>query len=324
MGRTAARIAAALAIVWGLVLAAGSAAGIPEAMAAQRLVDGARPLVATDYLAREQGYIALGKRGAVELVTTALPRLADRLGDTPAGLQTEIEASYPDVAAGLQRLPGILTTTGVALSNLQRHHQDFTDGDAFPARGLPRLAASILGIGLGLVVLGLGLVAWSGRRRWPVLALLVAGLLGAVVPAAFAVPHRAQAVQAVAGSLNLSTQTATRTRASFEVVERFHDQLEQQLLPDAAGRLGTTADALAADILRGLDALPAFRRDYPAIVATFQPDVELREHAVDDFQRVKDIPVVALTWTFVAASGAIALAAAAALLLPSRRRLPAQ
>lgn len=318
MGRVG-RIAAGLAILWGVVLAVASAVAIPQARAAQHLMDGARPLVQPDYLAREQALVAEGKQAGAQLFSTGFPRLAGRLGETPEALQAEIASRYPDIATGIARLPRILTTTGVALGNLQRHHQDFVDADSFPVPGVSRLAGSVAGIVLGVLLVLLGVAALRTASASPLAAVLLITAAGAVLPLAFSLPHKADGVRTMVGSLNLTRQTAAATRQSFVIVQRFHDQLEQQLIPDAAARAGTTPQALADDITGGLDALRAFRRHYPTTVATFEPDVVLRESAVDDFPRVRDTPVVALTWTFIAASAVVAVACAVALLTQGRR-----
>lgn len=52
----------------------------------------------------------------------------------------------------------------------------------------------------------------------------------------------------------------------------------------------------------------------------FTPDVRLRETAYPDFQDVKDVPVVALTWTFIAGNAAVAATAGAALWSVRRQR----
>jgi hypothetical protein len=318
LGNLARLVAAVLAVLWGATLAVASAAGVPDALAAQHLLDGARPLVMADYLARERAFIAEGNLAQAELTGTALPRLADRLGISADGLRLQIGARYADVATGLERIPAILTTTDVALANLQRHRGDFLDADAYPAGGTPRIVDSIAGMLAGLVLAGLGVAVLRTRSWRPLAAVLALAAVGVVLPLAFSLPHRAEGVHAMVVSLNLTEQTAQRTRQSFDVVQRFDAQLDGRLLPDAAAELGTTPAALADQVTAGLGSLQALRRDYPTILATFRPNVDLREAAAKDFPRIKDVPVVALTWVFIGVNAAIALAAAAGLAL--RRR----
>jgi hypothetical protein len=123
----------------------------------------------------------------------------------------------------------------------------------------------------------------------------------------------------MADSLNLSQAVATRTRASFETVVHMVDQLQNQLIPDLAASAGTTPTALTAQLEEGLPELQAAVAHYPTVVRLFTPDVLLREHAVHDFAQVKDVPVVALTWTFIAGNAAVALVTAG-LLVQLRRR----
>jgi hypothetical protein len=309
-----------LAVVWGATLAVASGVGIPDALAAQHLLDGARPLVMGDYLAGERAFIAEGNQAEAELTGTALPRLADRLGISPPELHAQIAARYSAVTMGLNRIPAILTTTDAALANLQRHRSDFQDADAFPAGGAPRIADSIAGMLAGLLLAVLGVAAWQKRSRGPLAAILVLATAGVVLPLSFSLPHRAEGVHSMVAALNLTEQTAQRTRQSFDVVRRFDEQLDGQLLPDAAAELATTPAALAAQVTEGLVALQALRRDYPTILATFRPNVVLREAAAKDFPRIKDVPVVALTWVFIGVSAALAVTAAAGLALRRRTR----
>jgi hypothetical protein len=194
--------------------------------------------------------LAKGRAAAQQLVDVAVPRLAGRLGESPEQLQAGIAADYPDVAAGLQRLPAIIATTGTALTNLQRHHQDFVDADSFPGSGVSRPAAAVGGIAL------------ARPRMWPLPAILVLAGAGAALPLVASLPRKAQGVRAMVGALNLSTATATATRQNLVVVERFHDHLLERLVPDAAAHLGTTADELVADIGSGLDTLQAALKEY--------------------------------------------------------------
>jgi len=318
---SARRVAAILAIAWGVVVAGVSAISIPDAQAAQRLVDGARPLVAPGYLAREQTLLADGRVAAQQLTDTALPRLAAALGERSDQLAADIVARYPDVATGLRRLPAILATTGLSLANLQLHHADFVDADTFPAAGVSRPVAAMAGIVAGVLLALLGVLALAGARLWPLPAILLLAAAGALAPLLASMPEKAQGVSNMVGALNLSTATATATRQSFTVVQRLHDQLLGEMVPDAAARLGVSTDALVAEIDSGLDTLQAALREYPTVLATFRPDVELREHAVADFQRLKSIPVVTVTWLLIAVSGVVAAAAALALAgLPRRGR----
>jgi len=300
-------------LAWGGVLAVASAVGIPKATAAQHLVDGARPLVAPTYLDREQALVAEGKAGIGQLVTTGLPRLAARLGESPSELQADVASRYPDVAMGVTRLPAILATTSAALGNLQRHHSDFEEADSFPAPGVSRLGLSVGGIVFGAALVLLGIVALRSVARWPLAAALLLTLAAAGCSVGFSLPHKAASAEAVANSLNLTQKTADDTRHSLEVVEGFHDQLAQQLIPDAAARLRVSSEALTAELEDGLDSLQASQRHYATTITTFTPDLELRQAAIEDFQSVKDVPVVTVTWVFMVGCALIAIAAAGAL-----------
>jgi hypothetical protein len=315
------RAAAALVIAWGIVLIAASAAGIPKARAAQRLMDGARPLVASSYLAQQRGLIVEGRAALQQFVDEALPRVATKLQLTDTQLQSQLASKYPDVSAGIAALPKIFTTTDASLANLQKHRADFHDADTYPVAHVSRLGESIGGITLGAVLVVLGLMIWLRSWRWPVAAALALSLLGAVVPLALWLPGKAQGVERMAGSLNLTKQVADKTRASFVTVDKFTAQLQNQLVPDVAATIGTTPDALEADVESGLSSLQAGIRDYPLTVRLFTPDVRLRETAYPDFQKVKNVPVVAVTWVLIAGNALVAVAAATALATTRRMRV---
>jgi hypothetical protein len=293
-----------------VLLVVMSAVGIPKARAAQRLMDAARPLVAADYLAQERGLVAEGRAALQQFTDTALPRLAATLHETDA----ELRADYPGVSTGIDAMPTIFDTTDASLANLQAHHADFHDADTFPMPHVSRLAASIGGIVLGGVLIALGALAWLREWRWPLVAALLLTLVSVLLPLVFWLPGKAGGVEDMAGSLNLTKETADATHASFVTVDNFTTELQDKLLPDAAAAAGTTTDALQAQVLQGLDELQAAVRDYPTTVRLFTPDVRIREAAYPDFQQVKDVPVVAFTWAFVAGNLVVALAAAVSLL----------
>lgn len=311
------RVAAAVMVVWGALLVVFSALGTPKARAAQRLMDGARPLVAPAYLARERALVAEGRAALQELDQTALPRLAATMHESDA----QLLASYPDVAAGVHAMPTIFDTTDTSLANLQEHHEDFRDADNFPMPHVSRLAASIGGIVFGLLLIGLGALSWQREWRWPAATGLGLALLAALLPLAFWLPGKARGLADMAASLNLTKETAATTRASFTTVNRFTQQLQGQLVPDAASAAGTTIEAIQVDVLQGLDHLQAAVRDYPTTVRLFAPDVRLRETAYHDFQSVKGVPVVALVWIFISGNLLVAVAAGASSWVTRRRRL---
>jgi hypothetical protein len=308
-----------LLVAWGALLIVVSALGIPKARAAQRLMDGARPLVAHAYLAQERALIVEGRAALKQFVDEALPRLATKLQLTDAQLRARLASTYPDVAAGITAIPGIFDRTDASLANLQRHHADFHDADTFPVAGVSRLAESIGGVFFGAVLVALGALVWFREWRWPVALALAVTLVAAVLPLAVWLPGKAHGVERMASSLNLTKQIAMKTRASFVTVEKFTTQLRDHLVSDVAAAAGTTPQALESELETGLTSLQAGIRDYPVTVRLFTPDVRLREKAYPDFQRVKDVPVVALTWAFIAGNAVVALAAAGALSTMRRR-----
>lgn len=312
------RVTAVVAIVYGAVLSSAAAVGMPGTLAGQRLLDRARPLVQAPYVAHQRAGLANGAIAGDQLVNQALPRLALLLGETPSHFDAELRSRYPDVALGLARRGDIVASTQHAISNLQNHSLDFGQADSIPMSGVPVVIGAIGVLVLGLGLFALGAVALRTRHLWPLACIFGVALVAGAGTLAVRLPQKAASAAAMLDSLNLSKQTATKTRADFTVVQHFHDQLEERLIPDAASRVHTTPPIMAATITSGLGALKSFEAQYPALIQSFAPDVALREASVDDFQVVKRVPMAAVTWIFVAANAVLAAVAGTALL--SRRR----
>lgn len=297
--------------------------GFRAAAAGEVLLDHTRGEVSADGL-RALRHDFDRARAATDLLRDeVLPGLATQLGVTPAQLDTALRARYPAVAKGLEQGPEIEASTDAGIANLEKHQDDFDAADSLPVWFLPLTVAPgiTIGVGIVLLVLGVFVLLRPGRRGWLV-GLCVAGVLLAVVPLATRGPQKASDAKSLIDSLNITQESAEGTRARFNTVVAFTRQLQDEVVPDVAQALGTTPQALVADLEQRFPLLAESKGDIASFFGRFEADVRIREEGVDEFAVIRDVPTQVIPWLSIGAGIAVALAAGIALILGRREPGP--
>src|SRR5256885_14881973 len=107
---------------------------------------------------------------------------------------------------------------------------------------------------------------------------------------------------------------AQRTGAQFDRVHAALDEQRQRFFPDVARALGVSTDALLADVTQQFPDAAKGLREIDGILTRIDADVRFREQNVDEFATVKDLPMRAAAWLFLAASAAVLAIAGVTLL----------
>jgi hypothetical protein len=309
-------------IAAGLVLVVGTLAtgALSSAPAGQRLLDLARPVLANAGLAAQrQDFNDLSAVGS-EVGTVIVPTYARAEGMSPNQFASVLAARYPAFAKATVDAPGTAAFANKAITNLERHRDDFAPADSMPMRSLPLVAAPVitLVVGVALIVFG-GLALRTRRRLGPVVAVLLLGV--ALVGFTFGTRtfHKVDATNDLLGSLNLTRASAVDTRQRLVVQEAGATELQTRILPDLQAKLGVSDREFAAFLQSRTPHLAVLRSDLVGAVDQFAVDAHLRERGFRDFQTVKKVPLRTLPWLYVVA-GLLAIVGGAVTLLAWRRQ----
>jgi hypothetical protein len=313
-------------ILAGSVLVVGTLAigGLGAAAAGERLLDLARPELTETGLTALRSDFTRATTANDELQGWLLPTYAAAEGRTAEAFGPEFTARYPDLAAAAAAGPDTIAFTDRAITNLERHQHDFEQADDIPLSRLPLdVAPSImLVLGAGLIVAG-GLALRSAGRAssGAVWALGAIGALLVVFTLATSAPAKSAAADRLIGSLNITPQTAADTRARLDQQVAGAQELETLVLPDLQARLGLS-DAAFDELLRQeAPTVAGLRGNLSDSIRRFEIDARVREEGHDEFAAIRDVPIRALPWVYVA-SGVVAVLAALVSVVAARRRTP--
>ena len=322
------RTVAVVAIATGLFLVAVPFATdlFDRTRGADRTFDAMRDTVSEPGIAlarRNFGTVAAAGR---ELSAEAVPGLARRLGLTTAEFEQFLAREYPDVARGLERIPGYLTFVGPTIDALDAGRDEFDAAQSLPGAALPITAAPWLFVLLGLAVVGAGVLVLKlpGRRGY--VALAVTGAVAVAVPLALNIPSKASDARAIGDVARggLSAAGAAKAEEIVVVLDELVREMRAGVVPELARRLGVTPSDVDAKLARDYPDVALFLARWEAIAAgdTGAKLAAAQKAAVDDFAQADETPVLELPWLVIGPGALLLVLGACALLAASRGRVP--
>jgi hypothetical protein len=316
------RIAALLLVVAGLVLCTVTLAShtVGAAPAFDKVVTTFHPVMTQENVDQLRADLAVVRGGSAGLTDQALPALAAATGATPAQVQALIVQKYPAVAAGLQQLPGTLTTFDGFADLLDAQLSNFASVDAIPVDGASptSIPPGLLGVGAALFLLGLVVLARPQGRAAPMIAVVLGlAVLGAC--AAASLPGKAtDSAQLSKAMKPVMTRAAIDAdKADLKVLAEMAMQLQNGLLPDTAEELGVTPQQLSGQLVQASPALGELFVQLPQVQGRFTALVDLLDANLGTWQTASRPSLVVLIRTLLGT--ALAGIAAGTLLLVRRR-----
>jgi hypothetical protein len=301
-----------LALVLGAALVVSTIAidGFGLTRSGDRLIDGARPTMRDDVAQLRHDFDTLDAAGR-QSVEEAFPAIARTLGMTTEQFLAVIDRGYPAIATALDRRDELTNALRATVTNLEAHTDDFAAADDLPAPGfaLRSMPWALLAVGGALGAAG-ALVVWrrSTAAVWVVAAL---GLLLVVPTLLFQVPQNSADAEDLVDSLNITTETATRTREQFEVQRAAVDEQATRFFPDLAAELGVSTEQFVSALSADFPAVGRGIAEADAILGRIEGEVRFRERSVDEFADVDDVPMGVLPWFLVAGGLVLVLVAGA-------------
>jgi hypothetical protein len=291
-----------------------------RAPAGERVTDRFRQTMSVDglhHLATNFGTMG----GLVDqFVHATSPQLAHDLHMSPGAYRAYVSREFPAVATGVKGIPPLVAFVTPVAAQLEALHPQFASIDSLPFLGLPLTTVPWILLALGATLIGLGVMIWRTRGRTPLLIAAVLGTAMIAVPLALSYPRKASNATKVAavGRVALSRPAATGAQTANRLVDGMVTQVDTQMIPAVAQRLGLRPAALRASIAtndpavaKGLAASPSIK---PGAVELVRRQVA----SVSDAAEMNGLNFTGLPWYIMGPGIALLLSGGLAIAARSR------
>lgn len=306
--RIAGAVAAAVGVAFVVSIVVNGLFSVGPAF--ERMADGFRPAM------RSEPITALGRDlDGLEAVTeefsgVAVPMLSDALGVSPeefAGLTSE---QFPDVAAGIDRLPTIIESFRGVVGTLESEQERFASADAIPTTSLPATTVpwGLAIAGVALLAIGIAILTRPGRPA--AIAAVVVGAVLIAVPLALSLPGKAADADTMNENLKpvYTAELIAGADQGLAVVGAMGTQMQEEMLPALAQQLGMDEAALQAFLAENLPAMSGAMAAMPDAMGRFTNVVEIFRAHLDDYDTINTVSFVPIVWTMIVGGILAALA----------------
>jgi len=233
-----------------------------------------------------------------------VPTFAQGMAMTPGQFYAVVSQDYPDVAAGIQQLPAIVDQFNGVVGTLQAEQGRFVRADAIPTSNLPAgtIPWALLISGIILIALGALIIFLPGRLwAWLVVAFSALLIVGSV---AFSLPQKASAADTLNAHLKpvYTAEMVAGAKAAVVTVGAMGQQLQSEMLPALADRMGMNQAQLQAFMQENMPATSAATHSMPATMTRFQNLVATFDQSLADYQTLTSVSFVPIVWTLILGS----------------------
>jgi len=311
------KIAATVAVVAGIGLIAlpFALSLFDRAPAGERVIDRFRPTMSTKGLGELKDNFATMGALLDEFVHRTSPELARELHMSGPAFDAFVAASFPGVAAGVERLPPLVAFVTPVAARLETLHPQFEGIDSLPFLGLSLSTVPWILLLLGVALTGLGLIVLRTRTRSWLVVLAVVGGAMIIAPLALSYPRKvtdAQEIVAV-GRAALSQEAAAGAQEANELIDGLVTEVQGRTLPALAARLHVAPVALTATLARRYPAVTSGLEAWPSIKPGAVELVRRQVASVPDGNKMNGLDFAPLPWYIIGPGIALLLAGGLAL-----------
>jgi hypothetical protein len=319
------RIAALAAIVAGIVLivVTFSLSLFPRAYAGERVSDNFRPVMSPSCVVQQKAALDLVGGFVTGYSKQAAPVFARELHMSQPEYERFVAANYPAVTVGAKQIPAAAAAVvGPVVAQAPKLQPKYHEATHIPGLGLPIAAAPWILVLVGTLLAVVGVVGVVRPKPAAAATLLGLGLAMVVAPLALNLPAKASDSGAVLklGRVAVSQATATAAHTTALNVDDMVSTMRFQMLPDLAARLHTTPTALYASIARDAPGMATGLREWPAVAPAAYALTFAQQAVVEDFKTIDEIGYSGLPWLAIGPGIALTLLAGAALWADRGRR----
>jgi hypothetical protein len=290
--------------------------------AANHLTDTVRPAMSQAAFASATTDLNSVVTAFHQLTDELVPALATQAHQSPTEFVGELQATYPQIKAGLANFNTAVANARRILAILTAQRANYDSADSLPVSGVPVTAAPWAYLAAGVVFFLLGLGCLLRRSAAALVALLVVALGIAIVPLATSQPSKLSDTKALVNSLRttLSPQAAATARMQYTTFATMLAVFDTKTLPAFATATHQTDAQLAQTVTEKAPLLVPGQPDVQRILAKFGGLTVALVSQVNNYHRTEQLPLKWLAWLFVIPG--FVLAALAGVALVSRRRAP--
>lgn len=267
------RIAAVVTFIVGLGLLATTFGNnlFSVGPAFEEMVDDFRPIMTDESIATARADLQLLAEAGTEITNDAIPALAQALQTDPAGFMALMGQQFPDVAVGLEQLPGIVTEFNGLIDTLDAQQENFDSADQIPTKDLPATTVPWGLLIVGLLGMALGVYMWL--RPLPAAVIAVAlGVLIVAVGFLLTLPGKAGAADDLNDALEpiYTVATVEGAEGALIVVQDMGNEMQTAMLPFLGTQLGLQPAELQAFLGTSFPSMAAALESMPDALARFE------------------------------------------------------
>jgi hypothetical protein len=275
----------------------------------EEMIDDFRPMLAEESIASAQADLAMLDAVGTEFQTGIVPAMSQQLGMTPEEFVGFTAANFPDVAAGVEALPTIVTTFNGLVDTLDQQRDLFDSADQIPTKDLPATT-----VPWGLALAGVALIAagfFLYKPGWLGLSLTGGlGILIIVVTLILSLIPKAADADELNDNLRpiYTAELVAQANGALGVVGAMGTQMQTEMLPALSQQLGMSTEELNGFLGANFPATAQALATLPDAMGRFDGLVTNFENNLDNYDTLKDVEFTPIIWTLFL-SGWVALAA---------------
>jgi hypothetical protein len=234
----------------------------------------------------------------VEFQTVVAPGMAQALGIPPEDFGGMVEAQYPAVAAGMAALPEITATFNGLIDTLDSQQELFASADAIPTDNLPATTVPWIVAISGILAVVVGAMMFKSGRVWPILAVVLGGVL-VVTTFALNLPQKAADADELNANLTpiYTQELIDGATASLATIGAMGQQMQAEMLPDLAAQLGMSQDELNVFMGENFPATAAAMQNMPDSLERFEAFVGVFAVNLDNYMTIQPVAFVPIIWS---------------------------
>jgi hypothetical protein len=297
--RTAGAVVAAVGVAFIVSIFINNLFSVGPAF--ERMADGFRPAMQPEPIAALERDLDGLEAVTEEFSGVAVPTLSEALGTSPEEFVGLMNEQFPDVAAGVDRLPAIVESFRGVVATLEAEQERFASADAIPTTSLPATTVpwGLAAAGVALFAIGIVIAARPGRSA--AIAAVAVGALLIAVPLALSLPGKAADADTMNENLRpvYTAELVAGADEGLAVVGAMGTQLQEEMLPALGQQLGMEEAALQAFLAENLPAMSTAMASMPEAMGRFTNVVEIFRTHLDDYDTINTVSFVPIVWTMI-------------------------